>query len=125
VLTCQPQAQRSDALCVPSFEKRDAATSLRLDPIKARNLRSGADSREPVEVLVASGGTPAAGVVLVAPGVWDVAWPGLPARKRFSAEAGRSVGIELETTTGRCERVVGRCVVRDNVASKRAEVTVR
>jgi hypothetical protein len=125
VLTCQPQAQRSDAPCVPTFEKRDAATSLRLDPVKARKLRSGADSREAVEIRVASSGTPEAGVVPVAPGAWDVAWPGLSGRKRFSAEAGRTVGIELETTTGRCERVVGQCFVRANSTSKTAEVTVR
>jgi hypothetical protein len=125
VLTCQPQAQRSDAPCVPTFEKRDATTSLRLDPIKARKLRNGADSREPVEIRVASDGTPEAGAVLVAPGAWDVVWPGLPARKRFSAEAGRAVSIELETATGRCERVVGQCFVRADPTSKTAELTVR
>jgi hypothetical protein len=41
------------------------------------------------------------------------------------AEAGRTVAIELQTTTGRCERVVGQCFIRADATSKTAEVTVR
>ena len=125
VLTCLPQSQRSDPGCVATFERRDASTTVRLDPVKTRKLGNRDDSRQPVDLRIASDGEPEAGAVPIESGVWDVAWPGLQARKRFSAPAGSTVGVELETTTGRCERIAGQCFVRADATSKTLEVTVR
>jgi hypothetical protein len=125
VSACVPQAQRSDRQCLPTFENRDASTALRLDPIKARKVRDQSDRRKPLDIRLRSEGVPDATPVMVESGAWDVVWPGLPANKRFSVEAGHAVRIELETITGRCERVVGQCVLRSDVGSKTIDVTVR
>jgi hypothetical protein len=125
VSACLPQAQRSDRQCLPTFENRDASTALRLDPIKARKLRDQSDRRKPVDIRLASEGVPDTTPVTVESGAWDVVWPGLSANKRFSVEAGHAVRIELETITGRCERVAGQCVLRSDVGSKTVDVAVR
>ena len=125
VLTCLPQAQDGDSRCVPTHQRRNASTSLRLDPVRARKSRNRTDSREPVHIRITAEGAPVVSPVLVGAGAWDVVWPGLQASKRFSVEDGQAVRLELETTRGRCERVASQCFLRDNVVTKNVEVTVR
>ena len=125
VLACESRAQLREPRCEPTFEKRDATTTFRLDPVKLSRITRRDDTREPVAVRVRSDGTAEGDRVRVAPGVWEVVWQGLPARKRFSAEPGAVVDVALETQTGRCERVVGQCLIRNDAITRRAEVTVR
>jgi hypothetical protein len=123
VLTCLPQALRREAQCIATYGPRDAATTLRLDPVKTKKLPDGPDRRESARVRVAAEGAPEAIAVSIAPGAWDLVWPGVTDR-RFSVEAGQAVHIELETTTGHCARVAGQCVQSDST-SRTAAVTVR
>jgi hypothetical protein len=116
VTTCTMVRQMSEGHCLATYEERDATTALTLRPIRARRLRGAADRRTPVNVAIGSEGTPGDGDVIVAPGTWEIDWPGYPAKSAFVALAGKTSHVRLGTTFGACERGPQACRLREIVS---------
>jgi hypothetical protein len=122
---CTVHGERSDLRCRAVFGKGDGTTSMQLVPLKTRRLRSRGDDRKPVAIHVGVEGALDGGPIEVDPGTWEISWPGYPRRKAFVLQAGRSTNIVLQTTTGRCDRVVRQCALVAGAVAKRVEVDGR
>lgn len=116
VARCTFEAQLAEGRCVAAYEERDGTTALMLRPVRTRRLRRAEDTRTPVNVAVGSEGTPLEGDIVVAPGTWEIEWPGYPTKRTFVAVAGGTIHVRLGTTSGECERSPQACRLRATVS---------
>ena len=119
VSSCTPTPKATT--CTASFTTRDSSTEVWLVPLSAPGPSSLRDERAPIRVLV---GPTATRPVEAAAGRWGLAWQGYATRE-LRLEPDGSMSIALQTTTGRCGRVSGKCRLQADVTTRSAVISTR
>lgn len=122
---CALEERPSGLHCRPTLAIGDPRTELRLVPRKLRSLEHRDDQREPVAIVIGGGGSEGTASVKVAPGSWEIEWPGYSPQKTMSLASGSEVAVTLETTSGRCEQISRVCKLVAGAVSKRVDVVGR